>query len=460
MSTFKSVLLRTACTALLLGAPLGAMVLVTTPDVVEAKTPKKPASQALPKPYVSRALKAVLMPVTKAVAKKFKLAKGAKGVMIVSVKPGGLAKQAGLKPGDVISDILGRPVRKPSDVDTIIAYFLKNGVNDYPVTGVRKNGRTYRAVTPITEVLFYEPIDVYALGGWVSFYYDYPGFYYDYSDYVNTYSETIYTSYEHSETYISETIVNNTFVSEMNTTVDETTNVSYDETIENGTYVTGGEGVADKGNEPVTFTAADDPPEVADDTSDADLPDAVEEDPSLDPTPAVDPAADETGADAAGAESGTAEPSAEGDAPAEDTATEDPAAADEPAAGDAPVEGDPATAEDAPAEEDPAATEDAPPEEDPGTAEDAPAEDPSAEDAPADEPAAEDPSVEDAPVDDAPVDDTPVEEATPEEAPMDDTPVEEAAPEEAPMEEAAPAEEPPPEEPVCNGQIIDGVCTE
>ncbi|NBO21275.1 MAG: hypothetical protein EBU97_04940, partial [Rhodobacteraceae bacterium] len=307
MFTFKSVFLRSACTALLIGAPLGAMVLVTAPDMVAAQTPKKPASQALPKPYVSRALKAVLMPVTKAVAKKFKLAKGARGVMVVSVKPGGLAKMAGLKPGDVISDILGRPVRKPSDVDTIIAYFLKNGVNDYPVTGVRKNGRTYRAVTPITEVMFYEPIDVYSLVGWVSFAYDYPGFYYDYSDYVNTYSETIYTSYEHSETYISEKIVNNTFINEVNTTVDETTNITYDETIENGTYVSGGEGAADAwdtGDAPVTYTAADDPPEVADDTTDADLPDAVEEDPTLDPTPAVEPAGDDAGAE---------EPAAEGD---------------------------------------------------------------------------------------------------------------------------------------------------
>lgn len=61
---------------LAISAPFAGAVTVFPTDVM-AKAAKK---STLPKPDVSRALRAVLMPVTKEVARKFKLAKGARGV--------------------------------------------------------------------------------------------------------------------------------------------------------------------------------------------------------------------------------------------------------------------------------------------------------------------------------------------------------------------------------------------
>lgn len=222
------------------------------PTEVMAKAAKK---STLPKPYVSKALRAVLMPVTKEVARKFRLAKGATGVMVVSVKPDGLGKLAGLKPGDVISTILGRQVKKPSDVDTIIAYFLNEGTQDYMIGGMRKNGRTYRAATVITPAYFYEPFDVYAISSWSSFSYET----YSYSEYVSYYSEQIYTSYERSESYIQETITSTAFTQEM-TSETSYEYSSYDEQIVDGTYVEGGSGsVWQDGETDVVYDTADDP---------------------------------------------------------------------------------------------------------------------------------------------------------------------------------------------------------
>ena len=152
-------LLRSLVCALALIAPLASAV-AFVPVQAEAQTVR---NSALPKPYVSRALKAVLMPVTPRVAKAFRLAKGAKGVLVVSVKPDGLARMAGLRPGDVIGSVLGHRVRQPVDVDTIIAWYLAEGVTDYDLVGARKNGRTYRAVTPITRAYYDQPVDVYSV---------------------------------------------------------------------------------------------------------------------------------------------------------------------------------------------------------------------------------------------------------------------------------------------------------
>ena len=47
---------------------------------------------SLPKPYVSRALKATVMPIDDAVRAQFKLAPTATGVIVVSTQPGGVAE--------------------------------------------------------------------------------------------------------------------------------------------------------------------------------------------------------------------------------------------------------------------------------------------------------------------------------------------------------------------------------
>ncbi|MEO6300387.1 MAG: hypothetical protein ABIV25_14200 [Paracoccaceae bacterium] len=288
-----------------------------------AKAPKK---STLPKPYVSKALRAVLMPVTKEVARKFRLARGAKGVMVVSVKPDGLGKLAGLKPGDVISTILGRQVKKPSDVDTIIAYFLAGGTSDYQIGGTRKGGRTFRAATYITPAYFYQPFDVYSAYTWTSFSYQT----YSYSEYVSYYSRDITTSYQRSETYISETISSSTFVQEMTTETNYEYS-SYDEQIVDGSYTEGGSGSVWQGNESeVVYDPTDDPvalevPDVGD-PGDSDQFTASEGDPDyVDPDPGdvADPNLYADDASAAAPDDTSQDPSTDGTAAASDTTTND-----------------------------------------------------------------------------------------------------------------------------------------
>ena len=63
------------------------------------------AEKGLPKPYVSPALDAVLLPITAEVRKEFKLGKKAAGLVIVSVDPGGVGELYGLEPGEVITEL-------------------------------------------------------------------------------------------------------------------------------------------------------------------------------------------------------------------------------------------------------------------------------------------------------------------------------------------------------------------
>ena len=248
MNRTKFGLMATVIAGLAMQAPTGVGIslgLTFLPDLAQAQSVKNSAGKkklvkksTLPKPYVSKALRAVLMPVTKEVAKKFKLAKGAKGVMVVSVQPDGLGKLAGIKPGDVISSLLGYAVKKPSDVDTIVAYLLQQGTTDYQIGGIRKNGKKYAAATYIYPDYFWAPFDVYTVSSWTSFSYDT----YSYTEYYSYYSETIYTSYSRSETYISETITSESFYSETISTEYSYDYSSYEEQIVEGSYVAGGEG--------------------------------------------------------------------------------------------------------------------------------------------------------------------------------------------------------------------------
>ena len=78
-----------------------------------AATP--PAGHAKSGPMISKALDALLLPINKGVIKKFKLDKGAHGVLVLSVKPGGVADKQGIKPGDVLAEVQGHKVHKPID---------------------------------------------------------------------------------------------------------------------------------------------------------------------------------------------------------------------------------------------------------------------------------------------------------------------------------------------------------
>ena len=84
--------------ALLAGAMgRGAIVALVMAPVAQAQ----PAAN-LPKPFVSRSLDATLLPVTPAVRSAFRLSPSAKGVVVVSTDPRGVAAKSNIKPGDVI----------------------------------------------------------------------------------------------------------------------------------------------------------------------------------------------------------------------------------------------------------------------------------------------------------------------------------------------------------------------
>ncbi len=412
MNIFLKPVLRSLCVTLSLAAPMGLAVTVY-PTQVEAKTVKK---STLPKPYVSRALKAVLMPVTKSVAKKFRLAKGAKGVMVVSVQPDGIAKMAGLKPGDVISSILGYKVRQPIDVDTIIAYYLTNGVTDYALVGARKNGRTYRAVTPITWDYYYLPIDVYSVYEWTSFSYSS----YSYTEYYSYYSETIISSYEYSETLIEERISETSFVSSMETTVEESS-VSYDEEIVEGSYVSGGTGEVWSGNEGVVaYSAADDPAEPA-------FADAPEDTAFVEDAPAESDSEDASGVDEVSSDGTVADGATTDEGYADETATDgevtDEATTDEGYTDETATDGE--------------ATDGA-----------------TTDEGYTDETATDGEVTDEATTDEGYTDETATDGEATDEATTDEGYTDEAPAEEPAIEEEAPAEE------YCAGEIVDGSCTE
>lgn len=162
----------------------------------------QPAPQAstLPKPYVSRALKATVMPIDDTVRKQFKLASTAKGVIVVSTQPGGIAAKSQIKPGDILEKIKGRPIEKPVDIDATVKYWGKKGQNEYRFDAYR-DGREYHPRSTITLDVLSAAIEIATVGAWLAWgspYWSYSSYYYSYSSYI-------VESYSYSESYIEET---------------------------------------------------------------------------------------------------------------------------------------------------------------------------------------------------------------------------------------------------------------
>ena len=169
-----------------------------SPALTVAQT--TPQASTLPKPYVSRALKATVMPIDDAVRKQFKLAPSAKGVIVVSTQPGGIAAKSQIKPGDILEKIKGRPIEKPVDIDATVKYWGKKGQNDFRFDAYR-DGREYHPHSHITLDVLSAAIDIATVGAWLAW----GSPYWSYSSYYSSYSYYIVESYSYSETYIEET---------------------------------------------------------------------------------------------------------------------------------------------------------------------------------------------------------------------------------------------------------------
>jgi len=191
----------------MLSAAASVVALVATPALADV---------ALPAPYVSRALDAVLLPIDAGVRSAFALGASDSGVLVLATEPGGIADANGVLPGDVLSVIGGRKVRKPIDVDTIVYYWIVDGVTDF-TWDIYRGGDVVEVYTLISEESYWEVMDVTTVESWSissesSF---------TYEEYWSEYSEEITETYESSETLIEETMTSEEFTSEMEESTEE-----------------------------------------------------------------------------------------------------------------------------------------------------------------------------------------------------------------------------------------------
>ena len=230
--TFKAV---GAALAFTLPLQIGGAAMVF-PTEVSAKA-KAPA--ALPEPYLSKALGAVLIPINAEVRKAFNLKKKKEGVLILAVQPGGLAAKKGLKVGDVIDNVKkgnatsstgkktiskagkkgkGKKIRNPADLDAAILYWLGNGCDGFYFVG-SSDGVYFNRYSVITYDMYYYPYDLASIYSWDNTWYGsdyaYSEYSYSYSEYITTYSSQITETYTTSDTYMSEVLSSSEFSSEM-----------------------------------------------------------------------------------------------------------------------------------------------------------------------------------------------------------------------------------------------------
>ncbi|WP_245503211.1 PDZ domain-containing protein [Rhizobium ruizarguesonis] len=163
-----------------------------------AATP--PAAHAKSGPMISKALDALLLPINKGVIKKFKLDKGAHGVLVLSVKPGGVADKQGIKPGDVLAEVQGHKVHKPIDVDVAVRRQLKAGHSDMSFS-VARGGAVIAVTAIITLESYNDTIAVSEISSWET---DTTVSSSSYEEYVSVESTEIETSEESEETTVEE----------------------------------------------------------------------------------------------------------------------------------------------------------------------------------------------------------------------------------------------------------------
>ncbi|SHO60800.1 PDZ domain-containing protein [Pseudoxanthobacter soli DSM 19599] len=162
-----------------------------------------PAAHGLPKPAISRALGALLMPINAKVAKVFKLDKSAHGLLVVSVKPGGAADKQGIKPGDVLVEIGGHKVKKPIDVDIAVRRGLKTGNSNYNVN-IDRAGAIVALAAIITLESYNETYSVSEVSTWEATTTEESSF--SYSEYVSEETTEIESAYTSEESVVEESV--------------------------------------------------------------------------------------------------------------------------------------------------------------------------------------------------------------------------------------------------------------
>ena len=161
----------------------------------------------LPEPYVSPVLDAVLMPVTREVVRQLRLPKNASGAVVVSVEPGGIADSYGMEPGEVISKVAGKVIRRPADIDALARYRTDRGERVIHLQGTR-DGRTKRTILPISAESYSAPLPVQDIPRWRV--YSAPWF--DFYPWYEVYEYDIVNIYEYSFYYVETVVTSEVFI--------------------------------------------------------------------------------------------------------------------------------------------------------------------------------------------------------------------------------------------------------
>jgi hypothetical protein len=203
-------------------AALGLLCSATTLSIA-LPTPAHAASN-LPAPFVSRALDAVLLPVTPAVRSEFDLGRSEQGVLVLSTQPNGVAAKSGIRTGDVLSSVNGRRVTSPKDLDTAVYFWLKRNKTDFRFDGWR-SGDTITPAAVVTMALFDLAIDLASVDSWISA----PVTGFSYADYYEEYYEEVVEEYDVVEQYFEETVESEEYVEETTEYYEEYNEESYEE---------------------------------------------------------------------------------------------------------------------------------------------------------------------------------------------------------------------------------------
>jgi hypothetical protein len=169
------------------------------------------AKSTLPKPYVSRSLDLVLLPITDAVRKEFKLGKKAAGAVVASVEPGGTGAFFGMQPGDVISQVEGKQIRRPVDVDSMLRYGLNQNNWLFRLDGVRQNSKL-RTWVELSQEEYERPVALNRIRDWWGYGYSSGPDYFYWADYCDYYYDDFYYVWDTSYVYIEEVIVTQVYI--------------------------------------------------------------------------------------------------------------------------------------------------------------------------------------------------------------------------------------------------------
>lgn len=130
--------------ALATSVKIVAVVGITVPQTINVAYASK---YDLTKPYVSRALDAVLIPIDHASRHRYQISPKLHGVYVLAVAPHGVAARQGIRPGDVLATVRHRPISTPADVDSLVWAALAVSATSF-LFGVNRGTE----VTDIVEV--------------------------------------------------------------------------------------------------------------------------------------------------------------------------------------------------------------------------------------------------------------------------------------------------------------------